>query len=385
MILLHGTGVHNKGAELMAIAVLEHFRSKPNPPEFAVPPHFGPYSERAKYALWTLLSERRLGRAKLAAALAHSSFRRKYGLASESDITAVLDASGFAFGDQHGPKPTKDMADACRRWKRQGKKVILLPQAFGPFSSDSIRRACRQLVDYSDLVFARDTQSLEYLVAVVGQRDNIHLAPDFTNLVRPVLPRDAGLENAVLVVPNNRMIDKTEPEQSARYIPFLVECLRMLQRRGEKIAILAHCPEDLRLANAVVPQLPQGIPVVTSSSPLILKGYLAQARLVVGSRFHALVGALSEGVPVVAVGWSHKYDLLLEDYGCPEMVFRIGRPLEEFAEMVEQALSAETRPGLVARIRAAADHQRQLVHKMWQKVDTTLGFPAEDVRPLPSL
>ncbi len=67
------------------------------------------------------------------------------------------------------------------------------------------------------------------------------------------------------------------------------------------------------------------------------------------------------------------------------MVFRIGRPLEEFAEMVEQALSAETRPGLVARIRAAADHQHQLVHKMWQKVDTTLGFPAEDVRPLPSL
>ena len=374
MILLHGTGVHNKGAELMAIAVLEHFRSKPNRPEFAVPPHFGPYPHRAKYGLWTLLSERRLGRAKLVATLAHASFRRKYGLVSESDITAVFDASGFAFGDQHGPEPTQEMAKNCRRWKRQGKKVVLLPQAFGPFSSDEIRRACRELVQHCDLIFARDTQSLEHLVSTVGRQENFHLAPDFTNLVPGVVTEDAFARNAVVLVPNNRMIDKTSPGESAQYLPFLAECIRRLEKRGQKIAVLVHCPEDQRLVNDLQKLLGKCLPVLTSDSPLILKGYLAQACLAISSRFHALVGALSQGVPAIAVGWSHKYDLLLRDYGCPEMVYSLASPIEMLDALLDQALSDTTRADLMTRIQSEAKRQRELVLEMWQKVDALLGL-----------
>jgi colanic acid/amylovoran biosynthesis protein len=373
MILLHGTGVHNKGAELMAIAILEHFRSKANPPEFAVPPHFGPYRDRARYGVWTLLSERRLGRAKLVATFAHRSFRRKYGLASESDITAVIDASGFAFGDQHGPKPTQDMAENCRRWKRQGKKVMLLPQAFGPFSSDEIRGACRELVQHCDLIFARDTQSLEHLVSTVGQQQNIHLAPDFTNLVPGIVTENPSAKDAVVLVPNNRMIDKTSPEQSARYLPFLVECVKRLEKRGEKMAVLVHCPEDQRLVNELQKRLDKPLPVLASDSPLILKGYLAQARLVVSSRFHALVGALSQGVPAIAVGWSHKYELLLQDYGCREMVHTLRSPIESLDALLDQALSETARGDLMTRIQSAAKHQGELVEEMWHKVDAVLG------------
>ena len=37
--------------------------------------------------------------------------------------------------------------------------------------------------------------------------------------------------------------------------------------------------------------------------------------LLIGSRFHTLVFALSAGVPLVALGWAHKYQGLLEQFG----------------------------------------------------------------------
>ncbi|HSK47890.1 MAG TPA: hypothetical protein VLA05_07800, partial [Coriobacteriia bacterium] len=39
------------------------------------------------------------------------------------------------------------------------------------------------------------------------------------------------------------------------------------------------------------------------------------------SRFHAMVGALSEGVPVAVVGWSHKYLEVMKQFGLGEFVF----------------------------------------------------------------
>lgn len=43
--------------------------------------------------------------------------------------------------------------------------------------------------------------------------------------------------------------------------------------------------------------------------------------LMLGSRFHALIAALSSGVPAVAIGWAHKYPELLGEFGMERLVF----------------------------------------------------------------
>jgi polysaccharide pyruvyl transferase WcaK-like protein len=376
MILLHGTGTHNKGAELMAVAVLEHFRARRDAPEFAVPAQFGSYCDRARYGLWTLVDERRLGRSKLASWLMHRCFRHKYGLAREEDCEVVIDASGFAFGDQHGPKPTRQMAKNCRRWKRQGKRIVLLPQAFGPFTSPEIRAGCRELVDQCDLVFAREERSHQHLAEAAGPRDTIRMAPDFTIALQGKMPCDfVPSDKTAFVVPNSRMLDKTDQRTQTGYLPFLAEACQHLRQLGLRPSVLLHAPEDAALARRLAEQTPHAFDVLEARCPLQLKGILGTGRLVIGSRFHALVSALSQGVPVLAVGWSHKYDELLRDFDCSECLVSIGDG-GDLKQRLATLADSPQRDQLVARIRAAGQRLQKEIAAMWAEVDRVLGIPA---------
>lgn len=377
MILLHGTGTHNKGAELMAVAILQHYRAMAQPPEFAVPPQFGAYQDRAGYGLWTLAHARRWGRSKLALYLMNPALRRRYGVVREEDCQAVLDASGFAFGDQHGPRPTQDMAQNCRRWKRQGKKVVLLPQAFGPFSSHEIRTALRQLIEHCDLVFAREERSYQALGQVAGSDQRIRVAPDFTLSVEGQVP--AGFQGDPLtafVVPNQRMLDKTDARTQAAYIPFLAKVIDSVAAAGLRPIVLLHAPEDAALVAPIAQAASARFDVLQIACPVQLKGVLGTARLVIGSRFHALVGALSQAVPTLACGWSHKYDQLMQQFDCPECLLHVTDG-DRLPEKLAALLDPPQRERLVARLQAAGRRLKAQIDSMWAAVDNVLGIRGE--------
>ena len=123
-----------------------------------------------------------------------TSLREAYGLVLDSELDVVLDASGFGYSDQWGKGSTIALSKATRRWKRRGTKVILLPQAFGPFTSAAIKSAINDAVDHIDLIYARDPVSYHTLFEAVGERPNIKIAPDFTNLVEGVVADDFDVE-----------------------------------------------------------------------------------------------------------------------------------------------------------------------------------------------
>lgn len=46
-----------------------------------------------------------------------------------------------------------------------------------------------------------------------------------------------------------------------------------------------------------------------------MKAVIGKTTCVIGSRFHALVAGLSQGIPCMALSWSHKYRELLKPFG----------------------------------------------------------------------
>src|SRR5262249_33913841 len=114
--------------------------------------------------------------------------------------------------------------------------------------------------------------------------------------------------------------------------------------------------------------------VVREASPSKLKGILGTARVIIGSRFHALVGALSQAVPSVAVGWSHKYEMLLSDYGCPQCRLTPSSTDTEIHDVMGLAIDDRHRRPLIDELRRAGEVIRDQVCALWHDVDCALGI-----------
>lgn len=320
LIEIVGCSTRNKGAELLLLAVREHFAARRDV-QLTVTPWFGPWSDRAKYGLLTRIDVKSFGRAYLALNLVPKSARRSYGLASHSDVDLVLDASGFAYGDQHGPQPARNLAAYYEKMRRSGKRIVLLPQAFGPFTDPEVARQMRWLLESVDLAYARDSASRQYLEELSPGNPKLRQAPDITIALDGACDMHElqTTEGTVGIVPNSRMLDKNGPRVAAAYVPAMIAIARHIQERGMRPVLLVHDDsEDLELAERILAEGKLDLRLIHERDPLKIKSVIRSLSGLVGSRFHALVSALSQSVPSVAMGWSHKYRTLLEAYGCPE-------------------------------------------------------------------
>ena len=248
-----------------------------------------------------------------------------------------------------------------------------MPQALGPFENRKIRGAIRDAVECADLVMPRDATSYHYLIEVTGERDHIRQYPDFTNLLDGVVPEDFDARRfGVALVPNYRMIDKTGDASGDAYVAFMTSCAQRLQELDARPFLLVHEGEDDEQLAKQISSASGGIPVVREHHALRIKGILGASRAVVASRFHALVSALSQGVPAVATGWSHKYTELFDDYGFPEGVMSVTDSADTIATTMDRLVDADSREQVSARLLQHSARQKMLSEEMWSRVQSVI-------------
>jgi colanic acid/amylovoran biosynthesis protein len=372
IVEVRGAETNNKGAELMLRAILQALDGRH---AVAVAPRVGSYDERARMGLLQKVVPPR-GREHWLAAATRGlpaptvrHLREHYGLVLDRDVGAVLDASGFAYSSRFDPHRTRVAADKFEHARRRGARTVLLPQAFGPFESEAQRQDVVRLVGHSDLVYAREPASLEHLRGTGCRLDHVTLAPDFTCLLDGrVHPGFEAPPRLAVVVPSMKLLTETSDAVRAAYVPFCARAVEILRAEGLDVRMLVHERGDAEVVDAVQARLERAVPVVRDESPEHLKGVIGQAEVVVGSRFHALVSALSQGVPALGVGWSHKYEMLFADYGVAEDV--VDPSLDEAA--LGDRLRSMTEPGArrarVSRLEASAAQERDRCRAMWADV-----------------
>ncbi|MGG7566783.1 polysaccharide pyruvyl transferase family protein [Rhodovulum sp. DZ06] len=389
LIELHGGQFANRGARKMLEVTVQELSARLPGARFALDACVGTAEERAGFE--TLLWRRgwmggRFFRPGLALQIAASAAlapvaARSFGHVPLGRVDALVDLAGFSYTDQWGPRPTEDFARLAEWYRARGKPVILLPQALGPFETPRTRAAFARTAAAADVIYARDGVSLSHARRAAPGAGTLALCPDMTLPVG--VERVAAAPDAPLIlVPNVRMLDQGGRDEGA-YLSLLEAAARAAAAEARPVRIVVHDArgEDRALAAALAGRLADlpgfgadaAAAIVEEADPLALKRILSRAALVVGSRFHALVAALSCGVPCLGIGWSHKYDELMRDLDCAGAMLGPGEGPGEMAARVRAALAPGANAAARARIAAAADRRIAELDRMWADVAARLA------------
>lgn len=371
MIEITGTGMANRGAELMLASILDRLRATRSGLSFAVRPSLGSYEQRARYGLYQTFDVTRSGRlGPIIQRLFHRAYRQRFGMVVEQEIDAIVDASGFAVGDQWPAGWIDRRACEFRRFDKVGKPVILLPQAFGPFAKSDVRDASKRLLDAVSLVYARDPQSLDHLKCLLGNDERVQFAPDFTlRLGQECSVGSANLGNVAAIVPNAQMFQGERKGKREDYTRFIENAIHAAQSNGLiPVVLVFERQMDLEFCEAIADA--HNIECRNIQSLLQLKAAIGEAQIVIGSRFHALLSGLSQGVPCIGTGWSHKYQELFADYQSPNWLVNLDCGLGELDALIATILAS--RSAHSERLMSCAEQISERVDIMWNDVEALL-------------
>lgn len=341
-IYIDHVGFVNKGAELMLRAIVEKVEQL-YPDAIKVLP-WDVYRMNVSYC-WEHnilpLKNNPTGIRKKLDYLFTNRLRTKRTYILPSEITVILDAGGFQFAD----KWTTDDTDFLQNWIAYYKqftnpvcKKIFLPQAFGPFTKPNAKQLIQYVYAIADKIYAREQTSYDYLQKVLPDMSKVTIKGDFTCLFHPhPLSILSFMEDKkyIAIIPNARMIDKTDKKISNSYMVFLCAIVRHLHKRGESVLLLNHEGlDDERLLWEINERLGLSLPILTNLNAVEIKLIIGKLKLLISSRFHGVVSGLSQGIPTLCTSWSHKYQELLADYKLSDNLLKVDN-IEDSLYMID--------------------------------------------------
>jgi colanic acid/amylovoran biosynthesis protein len=271
---------------------------------------------------------------------------------SETDVFGSI-AGGDSFADIYGLSRLFYVGLPQILIILLGKKLILFPQTFGPFKGSFARRIARYIISHSEFVYLRDKKSIDDARKLLpaSQASKVRFCFDVGFLLKPEAKPSYDNSWIAAAKANNRPLvgfnvsgllysggytGKNEFGLKADYRVLVEKMINFLVR--EKSAAVALVPHvltenlpggpgegDDAVCREIFTRLESKYPGqiffagadFTSSQ---VKNVIAQCDFFTGSRMHACIAALSQGVPAVAISYSDKFVGVLETIGMTEAV-----------------------------------------------------------------
>ncbi len=275
---------------------------------------------------------------------------------AESDLVADLFA-GDSFSDIYGLR--RFLFEAIPRWcvVLLQRPYVLLPQTYGPFKAAASEFVARSLLKRADIVFTRTLRDDALEALRIGNGVITMYSPDVACVL------DADPAPAVLVrcegsrdcsgneLPTDRLFTvginisglmynggynrRDMFELTLDYGSFLTGLIDwLLTIEAVRIVLIPHTYElhnldnvendlgaCLRVAAKFDFRRDARLKVIDQDlNQHEIKGVISGCDFFIGSRFHACVAALSQGIVTVGVGYSKKFAEGFASFGVPELV-----------------------------------------------------------------
>lgn len=213
------------------------------------------------------------------------------------------------------------------------KKLYLCSHSIGPFKGSDESYFLRA-VDGVGAITARERETYDYLRSIDVQAD-VHFAADVaftlpslnTEAARHLLSQRYGLVDTsglVALSVSQGIIKYSGLEHDAYYSTFARLCDALIDA-GKKVILIPHVMEknpdnnDVIACDEVLKRMTHlaGVVVVSGEpSAVDFKGIIGCCECLIGTRTHATIAAMSQGVPTVSIAYSRKAHGIMKDvYG----------------------------------------------------------------------
>jgi colanic acid/amylovoran biosynthesis protein len=271
----------------------------------------------------------------------NASLKHILRLGMVADITG-----GDSFSDIYGMR--RFVLGFLRKWivLLFNKDLVMLPQTYGPFKRRLARAMARHILNRAKLIYSRDKAGVEYVNALLNNRGNekVRFAPDIAFVLDARRPKHIDIEPSADVRAQDSIVVGLNISGllfnggynrnnmfglSCNYRELIIAVIEMLLQ-DHRVSILL-IPHVFPPANNMVEsdsdaclRIYEQLKRKYSNRIFIVKGEYDQGEIkyiiglsdfFIGSRMHACIAAISQGIPAVGIAYSRKFYGVFESIG----------------------------------------------------------------------
>jgi len=250
----------------------------------------------------------------------------------------VVDAAGISFVDSRGFVMNTYNFICAATPLLIGTPIIKASQAMGPCNKIYNKLWAKLALFKVDTICARGKYTKAHLEDlglknIIDCADCAFIMPDDKKsdeqLLR-LLDKDSFYNEKFLTLSISSVVYKACEKVGIDYYGIMKRFIEHLNGKGFGVLIIANAARkgkeklknnDLPIGDTLYGMLENKKNVRWYSeefSPEFIRGIISKSEILVASRFHAMIGALEKSVPVLLVGWSHKYKEVLDMFGLEE-------------------------------------------------------------------
>ncbi len=251
----------------------------------------------------------------------------------------VVDESGIAFSDSRSFVMNTYSFVCAAIPLLTGAPLVKYAQALGPFENRFNRTLAKAILPKAELVIARGRGSYQHLLSI-GLKERARLYADGAFTMRPDEKAEQRARETCAAWPGqtvgcavSSVVAKRCRKAGMDYGGIMARFLLRLAERGYYVWMFANAARtgskkqhnnDLPIGDAICKKYRRLAPAHLADRLLWdrremdaeeISACIARCRLFISSRFHAMVFALGRQVPVMLIGWGHKYQEVMEQFG----------------------------------------------------------------------
>lgn len=256
----------------------------------------------------------------------------------------LISGGGSLLQDVTSTKSYKYYSTIIKMALKCGAKVMVYANGIGPLLNKRNRKDCVRMLEKTDVITLRDTNSYDELV-------NMGIKKDVTVTADPAFALECN-ENAVACEKPYFIVSLRKWKKLPKNFEEVIAqvCRKVSETYGYTPVFIPMQSKLDREICASVASSCGGAVCENISRVEDLLGYIKNSRFVLGMRLHALIYALSMNVPVIALSYDPKIDAIVDRWPCcrafdakcikaDELLERIGYVEEHRKQLCEEIKS----------------------------------------------